>query len=97
MAFKHCSKDAEGLLERRTRGQPEEELDAPLPEQAEKDLKRSFNVRYGWLELDATEFGTPALIGRARREFLKREITVYPLDRVQAGGGDRGHQADPLK
>ena len=84
--LKQAWREAEAIVDRAMKrcaqGLPEEPLDDPLRTEVQTSLSQQFVKSYGF-ELPAAWTGTPSLVGRFHREFLKRIHVVHSVKKVR--------------
>ena len=79
-ALKQAWREADGIasiqLKRSAEGLSEETIDEPLPHELHKSVMSVFRLYYRF-DLKVEKIGTDSLIGRFKREFDKRQPTMY--------------------
>ena len=61
-----------------------QELDTPLQPGVQEDMERAFLQIYHWHRMAPGDIGCDALLGRTRRVFEKRQISVVRIARVRS-------------
>ena len=60
-----------------------EDLDEPLAQDVQTNLESDFLDAYGWLHLAADKVASDSILGRMRREFLRKQPTILPVSRIR--------------
>ena len=85
---------AKNLLKRQTEGLAPEELEEPLQPDVQRSLELAFRTRYHWT-LPSEKRGSDSLLGRVRREFDRRQISMFSIFKTKSLAA--AHQSQPLK
>ena len=71
-------------VRRSAEGLPDVAIDEPLGAEAQLQITEAFLKFYSWPRLDARRMGSDALLGRFRREFDRRQPSMYHIPRARS-------------
>ena len=84
LAWRSAVEQTDRSLKRGTDLDAVQELDTPWQPSVQEDMERAFLQVYHWHRMAPGDIGCDALLGRTRREFEKRPISVMRIARVRS-------------
>ena len=85
---------ADIALKRSAEGLDPDKLEEPLQPELQRSMEKTFSDSYRW-KLSAEDRGCDSLLGRCRREFERRTVTMFSVMKVKSLA--YSHQSQPAK